>query len=270
MKKICEALAETPLFESIDHDAFGEHCGKTSMRLVWKGEMIAVEGDECTGIGIVLEGQLAMQKYTSGGDCATLGLMGPGEMFGESLLFGHSTLYPVTIEAVTNSRVLILPRDILLDLLDTNPKIMKNFLTILSDRVCMLNRRIALLSQKTLRQKIAYYLLELWQEQKIRDRGEKVSLCIPPGAEPESIVHLKDPKRPGSRVLATPAVELPVSKEVVARLLSMPRPSLSRELISMEADGLIKVSGRVIWLVDVVSLERGILEGFKVPSVEER
>jgi hypothetical protein len=75
--------------------------------------------------------------------------------------------------------------------------------------------------------------------------------------------------KPGHRVLSTPAVELPVSKEVVARLLSMPRPSLSRELISMEGDGLIKVSGRVIWLVDVASLERGILEGFKVSTDED-
>jgi CRP-like cAMP-binding protein len=268
MKKICEVLAATPLFESIDHEAFGEHCGKTSLRIVWKGEMLAVEGDECTGIGIVQEGQLAMQKYTSGGDCATLGLMGPGEMFGESLLFGHTKVYPVTIEAVTNSRVLILPKETVLELLDANPRIMKNFLAIMSDRVCMLNRRIALLSQKTLRQKIAYYLLELWAEQKIRDRGEKVPPCVQPIGDPEEIVRLKEPMRPGHRVLATPAVELPVSKEVVARLLSMPRPSLSRELISMENDGLIKVSGRVIWMVDVPALERGILEGFKV-SVDD-
>jgi CRP-like cAMP-binding protein len=269
MKKICEVLATTPLFAAIDHEAFGEHCGKTSLRIVWKGEMLAVEGDECTGIGIVQEGQLAMNKYTSGGDCATLGLMGPGEMFGESLLFGHTKVYPVTIEAVTNSRVIILPKETVLELLDANPRIMKNFLSIMSDRVCMLNRRIALLSQKTLRQKIAYYLLELWQEQRYRDRGEEVPPCVAPVAEPEAVARLKEPQKPGHRILSTPAVELPVSKEVVARLLSMPRPSLSRELISMENDGLIKVSGRVIWLVDVPALERGILEGFKVPSEDD-
>jgi CRP-like cAMP-binding protein len=269
MKKICEVLAGTPLFEGIDHEVFGEHCGKTSLRIVWKGEMLAVEGDECTGIGIVQEGQLAMQKYTSSGDCATLGLMGPGEMFGESLLFGHAKFYSVTIEAVTNSRVLILPKDAVLALLDANPKIMKNFLGIMSDRVCMLNRRITLLSQKTLRQKIAYYLLELWQEQLIRDKGDTMAPCAQPGGDPLLLVRVKEPLKPGHRVLSTPAVELPVSKEVVARLLSMPRPSLSRELISMEGDGLIKVSGRVIWLVDVASLERGILEGFKVSAEED-
>ena len=61
MKKICEVLASTPLFEGLDHGTFHDSCTKTSLRLVWKGEMIAVEGDECTGVGTVIEGQLAMQ-----------------------------------------------------------------------------------------------------------------------------------------------------------------------------------------------------------------
>ena len=54
-----------------------------------------------------------------------------------------------------------------------------------------------------------------------------------------------------------------MSKEVVARLLAMPRPSFSRELINMEREGLIRVSGRVIWLFDPDGLERGVIEGFR-------
>ena len=59
------------------------------------------------------------------------------------------------------------------------------------------------------------------------------------------------------KIVSTPAVEFPISKEMVARLLAMPRPSLSRELISMEKDGLIRVSGRVIWLRDLKQLSAG-------------
>ena len=54
---------------------------------------------------------------------------------------------------------------------------------------------------------------------------------------------------------ATPKVELPVSKEVSAKLLAMPRPSFSRELVRMEKEGLIKVNGRVIWLTNLKALE---------------
>ena len=69
-----------------------------------------------------------------------------------------------------------------------------------------------------------------------------------------------------SEIISTQAVELPSSKEVIARLLAMPRPSFSRELISMEQDGLIRVSGRVIWLLDIHGLECGRSDSMDVPD----
>ena len=225
MKKVCETLAATPLFTGLNHDLFHDVCSKTSIRLVWKGEVLANEGDLCTGIGMIIEGQLAMQKYASSGDFATLELLGEGEIFGEYLIFGSRRNYTVTIEAVTNSKVIFISRELLTGMLYQSPHLMQNFLAILSDRVHAQNRRISLLSQKSLRQKIANYLLE-----QLRDQLEK---------EGESPMTVK-------RLVSTQAIELPVSKEVVARLLAMPRPSFSRELISMERDGLIRVSGRVI------------------------
>jgi CRP/FNR family transcriptional regulator, dissimilatory nitrate respiration regulator len=242
MKKICETLAGTLLFSGMNHDVFHEYCGKTSIRLVWKGEILFNEGDPCTGISMIIEGQLAVQKYTSAGDFATLELLGAGEIIGEHLIFANKRTYPVTIEAVTNSKIIFISRDMLITLLNQNQMIMQNFLTILSDRVQAQNRRISLLSQKSLRQKIASYLLDL-----LRDQLEK---------EGETPVTAR-------RIISTQAVELPVSKEVVSRLLAMPRPSFSRELISMERDGLIRVSGRVIWLRDLDRLERGVIEGFQ-------
>lgn len=242
MKKICETLAATSLFTGLNHDLFHEYCGKTSIRLVWKGEVLVNEGDPCTGVSIILEGQLAMQKYASSGDFATLELLGAGDIIGEHLIFANKTSYPVTIEAITNAKVIFIPRDILVTLLNQSSPIMHNFLTILSDRIQAQNRRISLLSQKSLRQKIANYLLEL-----LRDQLEKE------GESPKTM----------RRTVSTQAVELPVSKEVVSRLLAMPRPSFSRELISMERDGLIRVSGRVIWLTDLDRLEHGVIEGFQ-------
>lgn len=241
MKKICETLAATPLFAGLTHDLFHEYCSKTSIRLVWKGEVLINEGDLCTGIGMIIEGQLAMQKYSSSGDFATLELLGAGEIFGEYLIFGTRKTYATTIEAVTNSKIVFITKDMLLALLEKSPEIMNNFLSILSDRVQSQNRRISLLSQKSLRQKIANYLLELLREQLEKE-----------GETPKNV----------RKLVSTQAVELPVSKEVVSRLLAMPRPSFSRELISMERDGLIRVSGRVIWLLDLDGLERGVMEGF--------
>jgi CRP-like cAMP-binding protein len=242
MKKICETLASTALFFGLNHELFHSYCSKISIRLIWKGEVIANEGDPCSGIGIIIDGQIALQKYASSGDFATIELLSAGDMFGEYLIFGTRKVYPTTIEAVTNSKIIFMSREMLVTILQQDPTIMHNFLTVLSDRVLAQNRRIALLSQKSLRQKISHYLLELLRELREQEAA--------------------DPSPPLRTVVSTQAVELPVSKEVVARLLAMPRPSFSRELIAMERDGLIRVSGRVIWLLDIDGLERGMIEGY--------
>jgi CRP-like cAMP-binding protein len=195
MKKICDALSETPLFNGLTHELFQNYCNKTTIRLVWKGEVLFNEGDPCTGIGLIMEGQLAMQKYSSSGDFATIELLGPGEIFGEYLIFGTRKTYTVTVEAVTNSKVILITREMLLSILAQSPEVMNNFLTILSDRIQAQNRRISLLSQKSLRQKIANYLLELLRDQLERE-----------GENPRTL----------RRTVSTQAVELPVSKEVVA------------------------------------------------------
>jgi CRP-like cAMP-binding protein len=245
MKKICDTLASSPLFTGLNHDTFYEFCSKISIRLIWKGEVVVNEGDPCSGIGMIIEGQLAVQKYTSSGDFATLELLGDGEIFGEHLIFSNKRVYPNTIEAVANSKIIFISREMLITLLNQNPAIMQNFLAILSDRVQLQDRRISLLSQKSLRQKISSYLLDL-----LHDQLEKE------GENPQTL----------RKTVSVQAVELPVSKEVVSRLLAMPRPSFSRELISMERDGIIRVSGRVIWLTDLDRLERGFIEGFQADN----
>ena len=230
MKKICEVLGDTPLLRGLTHELYHEYCESSQVRTVWKGEVIVNEGDLCTGVYVILEGQIAMQKYASSGEFTTLDLLGPKEIFGEHLIFGYKKHYEATLEAVTAAKVILISRENLLSMISRSPKLLHNYLQVLSDRIRLQERRINLLSQKSLRQKISAYLLNMLHDN-LEQEGETLDTT--------------------SQVISTHAVELPVSKEVVSRLLAMPRPSFSRELISMEKDGLIRVSGRVIWLTDV-------------------
>lgn len=242
MKKLCDVIGETRLFKGLEHDVFSQYCGKTSIRIAWKGEIVENEGNNCDGIGVLLQGKLALQKYTSSGDFATISLIEEGEMYGEDLLFGTVNQFPMTIEAVTNSKILYIPKSILIPLLQNNYFLNQNFIKILSDKVSLQNERISLLSQKTLRQKIAFYILELYKKQK----------------KEKDLLKLKQPRAHINDL----DIELPVSKEVISRLLAMPRPSFSRELINMERDGFIKVDGRSISIIDLKELENGALEGY--------
>ena len=230
--KPCDALKNTLLFAGLDRATFHRYCATTKVKSYGRGEIIAAEGDECASIGVVELGQIAMQKYSSSGDFATIGLLGKGDFFGEDLIFGSSNIYMFTLEAMTDSEVLFISKNVLRELMDSSPEILNNFFRILSDRVNVQNSRIALLSQKSLRHKIAYYLLELR------------TLQHPSSTGPVS-------------------VSLPVSKEVVAKLLAMPRPSFSRELIAMEKGGLLEVHGRTILLLDVAALVSVVVEGLQ-------
>lgn len=234
MIRACEVVSNTELFAGVEREEFYEFCSMTRARDFQKGDVIAAEGDVCSSIGIIETGEVAMQKYTSSGEYTTIGLLEPMDYFGEDLLFAVDQKYPCTLEAVSGVRVLFLSKETVNALMDRCPQVKNNYLRILSERVRIQNRRIALLSQKSIRQKIAFYLLELRSE---RDGATRL--------------------------------RLPGSKEVIAKLLAMPRPSFSRELSQMAKEGLILVEGREIEILDLERMEKDIVEGYEISREEE-
>ncbi|HPX93307.1 MAG TPA: Crp/Fnr family transcriptional regulator [Bacillota bacterium] len=239
MKKTCEVMASTPLFAGLDHELYLEYCRDTHIHLHAKGQPVIMEGADCHGIGVIIEGQAARQKFTPTGEYTTLNLLGPGTVFGADLIFSSHRLYPYSLEALTLVKTILISREDLLGLIARSSQLLLNYMAFLSDRGREQDQRIHLLSQKTLRLKIAGYLLSLLEEQ-LEYEGKTLREIL--------------------EFPTTRAVTLPVSKEVVARLLAMPRPSFSRELISMEKDGLILVKGRHIWLTDLPGLACGLYE----------
>lgn len=167
----------------------------------------------------------------------TLDLLEEGHSFGEDLVFGSYHEWPYTIEAISATKVILMTMDVLMQLLQSSAQLTRQFLKVLSDRIYDQNARISILSQRSLREKISSYLLNLYEQQRYMYS--------------EAIKRSKKVKA---------VIELPVSKEVVARLLAMPRPSFSRELVKMEKDGLIKISGRHIFLLDMDGLEQGVMQ----------
>ncbi len=243
MRKICETIASTKLFAGLDHDLYHEYCVNTPIHTFWKGQLIVMEGDLCKGIGVVMEGRIARQKYTPSGEFTTLELLGEGSIFGEDQIFSTHKQFSYSLEALTHVKTVHVSREDILALISKSPRLLLNYLALLSDRGLEQDQRIHLLSQKTLRLKISGYLLALLEEQ-LSKEGKMLRDAID-----------------GSTATS---VELPVSKEVVARLLAMPRPSFSRELISMEKDGLVRVDGRVVWLEDIQGLACGLYEDCEV------
>ena len=76
-------------------------------------------------------------------------------------LFGQDNRFPVQATARENVDAIVLPKQSVLKMLSMNETILKNYLDISADFASRLNRKLHFMSFRTIRQKIAMYLLHL-------------------------------------------------------------------------------------------------------------
>lgn len=184
-----------------------------------KGTIIANEEEECNSIGLILSGTIEIQRIYQSGNTIIIKRLTKGDVFGEALVFSKQSTYPATVMSSTDSKVLNIKKEEILKLCLKEERILENFISLLSDKVFMLNNKVKSLAFKTVREKVIDFILELKRKQK----SEKVILKS--------------------------------SKEDIASYLGIPRPSLSRELIKLRDEGFIEFDRVSIKIVDLEGLE---------------
>lgn len=186
-----------------------------------KEEMVFRETETPCKLMVLLEGTVVVGSDSSEGKRSVVAAFDrPGELFGEVFLFLNRREYDHYAQAVTPAKVLQIPKDFLSRTCGAgcgcHTKLISNMLSILAQKAYFLNQRLQLMSCATLRQKIARVLLEN---------------CLPNGR-----------------------VALGMNREELADFLNAARPSLSRELMKMQADGLLRVEKKEITVVDFEKL----------------
>ena len=184
-----------------------------------KGEIIANEDDECRSLSLVLSGTVEIQRLYSNGKYIVLSRIFEGDVFGEALVFSKAKTYPATVIALSECKVLFINKSDVLKICSNEEKILENFVSLLSDKVFILNSKIKSISFKSIRQKVINYILNEAKEQK------------------SNSIILKN------------------TKEEIASLLGIPRPSLSRELINLRDMNYIEFNRKKIAILDIESLE---------------
>ena len=181
--------------------------------------IVALEGDICDSLGIVIEGELEVQKHYASGKVVTLAKLNKGKIFGEAIAFSETNIYPATIVSSKGSIILYISKKDIIAMCSSYPKVLNNFMQLLSSKILLLNRKIKELSFETLRQKISNYLLSQYEIQK------------------------------------TTALILPMSRKNLAEHLGVQRPSLSREFVNMKDDGLIDFNKNLVQIKDLEGIE---------------
>lgn len=190
-----------------------------SIKSYAKNEMPAIEDDICSSIGIIISGSVEVQKIYESGKSLTLAALSCGKIFGEVIIFSNKNTYPSTIVSSDKSEIMFIPKESILKLCRENSIFLNNFMTLLSNKILMLNKKVKTMSFQTIKQKLANYILEEYTAQK-------------------SIM-----------------IKMAYSKKQLAEQLGIPRPSLSRELINMRNDKLIDFNKNTIKILNIKGLE---------------
>ncbi len=209
-----EIIESTNLFRGLPKEQIDIILGMTIEKNFGRGETIFFEGDEAKGFYIVTGGQVKVFKMNPLGKEHILHIFGAGEPIGEVPVF-HNQPFPASAEALVKSSLLYFQRRDFVNLIKEHPSVSLNMLALLSMRLRQFAGQIENLSLKEVPARLANYLIYVSEEQ---DR--------------------------------TDTVQLSVSKGQLASLLGTIPETLSRIFAKMSDEGLIRVEGRTITILN--------------------
>lgn len=214
-------LKDCILFKGLNNVEILELLSKAqyTVKLYKRDEVVAVEEEECRALAIVIEGEVHIQKIYASGKTVTLARLGPGKIFGEAIIFSNTRVYPATVVAAVDTRIMYITKEDIINFCRFNPVVLENFMRLLSNKILMLNRKIKELSLETLRHKVCNFILEEYNKQK--------NLTL----------------------------KLNLSRKAMAEQMGVQRPSLSRELIRLKNEGFINFNKNSLTIKDLEGLE---------------
>ena len=155
------ALAKTNIFNGLSEDDIAGllHGKPFRIKEYAKEEYIAYCGDVCQNLLIVVKGSVRGEMSDFSGKKLRIEDIPAPRPLAVAFIFGMENRFPVDIISNEPSTVMIIPRDVLIFLLQHNAVILKNYLNAISSRTQFLSNKIRFLSFKTIKEKIANFVL---------------------------------------------------------------------------------------------------------------
>lgn len=215
-QKILEALTHCPLFAGMSTTEIEIAMSGVRYRIVKydKHDIFALVGMPCQNADIVISGTLICRMSSISGKQVEVSRLRQGNLVAPAFIFGKDHGMPVGVETDTEVTVVRIRREEFAQLLRGNWQLTENFVHVLSNINVFLTKRMRVLSLYTVREKVAWLLLERAGEQ-------------------------------GSNT-----IHLYRSRQEIADSFGIQKFSLLRVLADMQAEGAIKVSGKEITILD--------------------
>lgn len=184
------------------------------------GEILFQVGDAATRFYLVIQGQIKLSRLSLNGNEKVIEIISPGHTFAEALMFTESPVYPVNATAIGKVDLVSFDNRAFLALLRESVDTCFRLMGDMSQRLKHLIKEIDDLTLQSATGRVAGYLWGCWHEAK--ERSGVITLNIPKG--------------------------------VLASRLSVKPETFSRILHTFSEQGLIRVNGSEIEVVNADGL----------------
>jgi len=224
MDAIIQKIQENQLFKGLDlveiEKVLG--CSNACIHKYEDNQMVFEKDDIIKNIGIVLDGEFNLVSQKFNGSRVIVTTLTFNDLFGEALIFSTAKTSPYDLISSGDSKALFIPKGFFIDMCPNScnfhKKLIDNMLSILSDKIIMLNNKMKILNAETIKSKIAVYFLSIYK------KTNKLSF------------------------------EMPMKRQELSEFLNVTRPSLSRELSNMQNDNIIDVYRSSVKILDLERL----------------
>jgi len=219
-----DSFMQSPLFSALDLEAATALRASLTEVSVDRGETLFSEGEPGDRLYVILDGKVKLGQTSADGRETLLGVLGPGEMFGELSLFDPG-LRTSTAVALTDAVVLGLGHDQLKPWLAGRPEVAAALLQALARRLRRTNEAMADLVFSDVPGRVAKALMDL---------GEKFGSIT---AEGLMVTH-------------------DMTQEELAQLVGASRETVNKALADFAQRGWIRLESRQVLILDVERLGR--------------
>jgi CRP/FNR family transcriptional regulator len=220
---LASALGKTALLSGLTPAELKMLAVRTVRKLFNAGELLFSEGEPCNGLHIIAQGKVRIFKTSVSGREQVLALNVPGESVAELPVFDGGP-FPASAVAIDDVEIAFISRRDFQAYCIEHPEVALKVLQVVGARLRRLVGIIEELSFTTIRQRLISALLKLAQNE-----GKKTPLGI--------------------------EFQLPATHQELANQLGTVRELVSRNLMRLQAEGLLVVDARLIVVKDLDGLK---------------
>ncbi|GAB4579497.1 MAG: Crp/Fnr family transcriptional regulator [Anaerolineales bacterium] len=178
LKKVDVSLLQAAdLFDGMSLSDLERVVQAAQTRGVTTGEFLFHQGDPARHLFVLSEGRVKLMQFTPDGQQIIIRYIGPGETFAVLAVLREGD-YPIAAQVVQDGVALSWNRAVMKQLMDEIPRLERNALSIMADRVREFQDRVRELSTERVERRIARALLRL-THQAGREIKEGVLIDMP-------------------------------------------------------------------------------------------